>query len=374
MSLIKDFGPQPSETAWLAAQAALARSERAMIGHLDTGLTPHPALGFRGDDAPANIRLDLGRNLFDPDRLGPRPMSDGVIGDRLADKILDWPDHGSKTLSMVLSDQAELRGAAPGAPIAPFRISDGPVFETRAASACLAEGIEACLALSPAPAVINVSMGTPGGLGVFEWVRTLLTGGAPGVAQAVGRAVDAAYEAGVILVCAGGQVTNTVVFPGRFRRTIAVGGCSPSDAHYPFSGYDRPNLIDVWALATDLNRAASPIVDGRMIHIFAEDPRDPGGDPSGTSYATPLVAAAAAMWVETHHDALSQLAHRGRWRIVEAFRAALRASARACRLTRPTLPAVSARKLDTEALLRTPPRDPDASAEQPPAAGELSWF
>ena len=40
----------------------------------------------------------------------------------------------------------------------------------------------------------------------------------------MGHAVDEAYEAGLILVAAGGQVIDSVCYPAKYNRTIGVGG------------------------------------------------------------------------------------------------------------------------------------------------------
>ena len=46
-------------------------------------------------------------------------------------------------------------------------------------------------------------------------------------------AFDCAYMAGVIVCAAGGQYTDTVTYPGRYFRTIGVGGVQPKDRKIP---------------------------------------------------------------------------------------------------------------------------------------------
>ena len=58
--------------------------------------------------------------------------------------------------------------------------------------------------------VISISLGIP-------FFPPNATGG-------MGRAVDKAYEEGAIIVAAGGQIIDSVTYPGKYARTIGVGG------------------------------------------------------------------------------------------------------------------------------------------------------
>jgi hypothetical protein len=214
----------------------------------------------------------------------------------------------------------------------PYRVANGPVFRYPARTACIGYALEHAMALAEPCRVASVSMGNPGPAGFWDAFRLPL-GGEIGMARTTRAAINRAYEAGMIMVCAAGQIIDGVVTPARYARTIAVGGFALSGAHYthyPRLGYADPQHVDVWARAVDVNRAAAHLgPDGAPVWTWADDPADPAGEVSGTSYACPQVAAAAAMWLETHHDALEAAFGRPgeRWRIVEAFRRALRNAA-----------------------------------------------
>jgi len=330
MSLAKHFGPRPGDSRWRAAIVKL-RAGRTRIAHIDTGLAPHPALGFRDGAAPANIHMDLGVNFHDPAPGSARPETTLRIGAGLVAGLTEYPDHGVKTLSVILSDQPELRGVAPGAHVAPYRVANGPVFRRPARTAHIGAAIDHALRLDPPCRVASISMGNPGFSGVYEWARQALAGEI-GMARETRAAINRAYEAGMVVVCAAGQVIEGVIYPARFARTIAVGGFDRQGArfiHYPPGGYDDGARVDVWARAVGVNRAAAHLgPDGAPVWTFAETEPDQGGEASGTSYACPQVAAAAALWIETHAGVLDGFIAGGAgWKVTESFRRALRLSA-----------------------------------------------
>ncbi|MEM9012223.1 MAG: S8/S53 family peptidase [Pseudomonadota bacterium] len=387
MEFHKDLGPAGGDRNWKAAAKKLAASDRTRIAHIDSGLFPHPAIGYSGETPPGNLRLDLGRNLYDPlqSPFGAAPLTDLTRNPTLFSDALEFPDHGVKTLSVILSDTKEFRGIAPGTTIVPYRVSNGPLFRSgvggpyarsKKATATIGKAIDHALSLDPMPRVISISMGNPGALGPFQPIINFL-GGDLGMAKEVGRAIARAYARGVIVVCAAGQIIDRVVYPARYAQTIAVGGYALSGAvktHYPRGGYNAPVFVDAWTLAVGLNRASGlRQADGAITPTYA---KDEGGDPddlSGTSYAAPALAATAAMWIETHHDALADASFAGpgqAWRTVEAFRHILRevlpaeqiASGRHSRETK------TIRSLDIERVLKTPP-DPAVNYRRREDAG-----
>ncbi|TVQ57685.1 MAG: hypothetical protein EA355_03805 [Rhodobacteraceae bacterium] len=330
MTYVRDLGPRDGDRRWRRAQAAL-HAGKTRIAHIDTGLAPHPSLGFTGETPPPNIRMDEGLNFHDP-LGGPRgPVATLTKGKALIEDLTEYPDHGVKTLSVILSDNARLRGVAPGAHVVPYRVANGPVFRAKARTGAIGSAIDHALGLPDPPRVFSISMGNPGFAGAFEGLRRLLSGETV-MAGETRRAIDRAYEAGCVVVCAAGQVIDTVVYPARFPRCIAVGGFDMQGAlhiHYPRDGYGpgEKARVDVWARAEGINRAAAHLdAAGRPVFTHAEDEADIGGEPSGTSYACPQVAAAAALWIDTHRAALDALG--GGWRVTETFRRALTASAR----------------------------------------------
>lgn len=200
---IRDLGPKASDSAWRNAQTALARSE-TRIGHIDTGMFPHPALGYVGQTAPTNILINEGRNVFDNAAKGPLPITDLVKGTGKIAQASEFPDHGVKTLSVILSNnRTELVGVAPGAKIVPYRVANGPIFVGETSTKGIGLAMDHALDLPIPPRVFSISMGNPGVTGLFELLRGI-TGGHPGMAKETTDAINRAYEAGVIIVCAGG--------------------------------------------------------------------------------------------------------------------------------------------------------------------------
>ena len=329
----RDLGPGDGDALWKAAQRAL-RSGRVRIAHIDTGLAPHPGLGFAGDGTPpGNIHMAEGINYHDPSAGQLGPVSTLVRGAGKIAALIEFPDHGIKTLSVILAnDKDRLIGAAPGAHVVPYRVANGPVFRYPARTECVGFALDHALGLDRPCRVASISMGNPGPAGFWDAFRLPLRGEL-GMARTTRAAINRAYEAGMIVVCAAGQLIDGVVTPARYARTIAVGGFAVSGrhyTHYPRLGYADPQHVDVWARAVDINRASAHLkANGEPAFVWADDPEDPAAEVSGTSYACPQVAAAAAMWIETHHDALETAFGRPgqRWRIVEAFRRALRNAA-----------------------------------------------
>lgn len=140
----------------------------------------------------------------------------------------------------------------------------------------------------------------------------------------LGLAVDNAYENGVIIAAAGGQVIDRVTYPGKFSRTIGVGGIRP-DAKV-WHQYDVAEsvirTIDIWAPGDDIHRANSVLQNGETVPAEYKH-----GD--GTSYAAVHVAAAAAMWLTFHGEATLDAKYPELWKRVEAFRKTLHATGKA---------------------------------------------
>jgi hypothetical protein len=201
-------------------------------------------------------------------------------------------------------------------------------------------------------------MGNPGHAGIWQPLFSAF-GADAGFDRETRRAFDEAYQAGVIVVCAAGQVIDRVIYPARYKTTIAVGGIrQDGNRHYPNNNYDLPERVDIWAQADGINRAISYLENGEPQFEYAEqEPDTSTDDVCGTSYAAPQVAAAAALWVDTFFDHLPLPGDVDAWKTVEAFRAALTGSAKEVflkisnsrrRITRP--------RLDIERLLGRAPR------------------
>ncbi|MEM7529320.1 MAG: S8/S53 family peptidase [Pseudomonadota bacterium] len=366
--LVRDLAPPAPSPDYDAALARLQDpSTGVRIAHIDAGVAPHLTFGD-ADALPPNILVDEGRNFFDPKPEDHRPIASLKLSGRVTFSKLEFPDHGVKTLSAILGVTDHLKGVAPGAPIVPYRIANGPLFIRSSGAGPfmqeseterLGDAIEHLMSLDPVPRVVSISMGNPATSGLWDILR-ILAGGESGLARRTKRLIRKAYERGIIVVCAAGQVIDTVVLPARMPETIAVGGFDRQGGkldHYPPNGYMIPALVDVWAQAERINRATYDLNRPSRPQIFAED-EAAKGDPSGTSYACPQVAAAAALWCALHREALDRADYLEQpWRAVEAFRFALRESAREERATLagPDREQVWIKSLDIPRLLALPP-------------------
>lgn len=273
-----------------AAQKAIT------IVHLDTGFDPNHLT------RPVNLDLARARNFVE----GGNDASDqtptgGVLINR---------GHGTGTLGILAGgyhpDLIDVPpgfgpiGGAPFATVVPVRVANSVVhFGTSA----VARGID--YARQIGADVLSMSMG---GLPSDAWAD----------------AVNAAYEAGVVLVCAAGNSfaglpTSLIVYPARFRRVIAA--CGVMAAGHPYYGFH--DLGKMEGCAGPMEKMATALA--------AYTPNTPWArlgkskivdmDGAGTSSATPQVAA-AALWLAKNGPNLPR-----DYRRVEAVRAALFGSA-----------------------------------------------
>lgn len=316
--------------AWDLLGGVAARPWQTIrVGHIDTGYTLHPVLGFENGVSPFD-RVQDGINY----REGGLPLDP-----------LDYvgqPGHGTRTSSVLCGNAPQtLLGVAPGVTVVPYRITDCVVIDTIVTHTRFAEAIRHAV-VHAACDVLSVSLGDP----CFP-------------PRAVGEAVDAAYEAGVILVAAAGNLTSEVTFPGRYSRAITAGGVTAE--RKPWTGASRGARVDICAPAENVVRANTRRVNGAMLFELL----DKEGD--GTSYATVHVAGAAALWLAHHGAALRPL--RGTWQLVESFRACLRAGAVTPPMAWPSS-GWGAGILDIVRLLQAPLPDPASLRQAAPARDE----
>ncbi len=259
-------------------------------------MTAHPCLEFHDGTAAStgHVLIHEGANVFDPADHGSLPL----------DPLLSHgtPGHGLRTLSVLCGfQQGIFAGVAPRANVVPFRITNfvvvNPVINTNNG---VAEGIRRAT-VDKGCRVLSMSLGDP----CF-----------PG--SATGRVVDRAYEMGVIIVAAAGNVTSEVTFPGRYARTIAVGGVSAS--RRPWAGGSYGSRVDLCAPADDVYRALRDVGGSGRAGYSSKD-----GD--GTSYATTHVSGAAVLWLAHHGRKIDDL-YGNTLRRVEAFRHCAKVSAR----------------------------------------------
>jgi subtilisin family serine protease len=284
------------------------------IGHIDTGYREHPVFGFGEGGYPPSIRPELGRNFLERTRppLDPCPES-------------GQPGHGTRTGSVIAGHLGNhFHGVAPRATIVPFRVTTSVVFGRLFNPAKVGPAITAAVDPSADCRVISISLGS-----IVQ-------------RRALRDPVRAAYAAGVIVVAAAGNFIDEVVYPARYAQTIAVAGSTRRRRPWAKSAFGP--FVDVAAPADEIARART----------CGEGDGVSGSKGDGTSYATAMVAGAAALWLTFHRDRLGPYAG---WRTVEAFRHCLKRSARRPDNWEPRL--WGAGILDVDALLGTELPHPD---------------
>ncbi|MFN3075344.1 MAG: S8/S53 family peptidase [Alphaproteobacteria bacterium] len=261
------------------------------VAHIDTGVTAHPALGSWVD-------VSIGKNYLEPQNPPIDPMDTHAMN----------AGHGTRTCGVLTGMLGgTFAGVAPKVPVVPYRVTDSVVLASGRVRANIASAILDAIN-SKACEVVTISLGIPQ-LSLFNHV--------------LGEAVDQAYERGVIIVAAGGQIVDSICYPGKFYRTIGVGGYTGfvgNQGIYVSYGLDGSmnGFVDAWAPANPVWR---PTVE------HGSDGLDYGyGFGDGTSFATPHVSAAAAMWLYYREKDIAT-AYKEPWMRVEAFRLLLKRTA-----------------------------------------------
>jgi subtilisin family serine protease len=256
-----------------------------------------------GSTTPA-LRIADGVNYMDPGASEPRdPLNySGALGTVTA-------GHGTRTLGTLCGNlPGTYTGVCPTVPVVPYRVTNGVMLtgQTIANTAlAIMDAVDRNLV-----DVISISLGVQSVFGNNKQMHAL------------GRAVDHAYERGVIVVGAAGQTEDApelvgfTVYPGRYSRSILVGGIN-AQRKICFDYDDGRRYIDTWAPADDVLRPNSVLGLAEPFTDFAL------GD--GTSYATVHVSGAAAMWLRMRGDDLDAGGYTG-WQRVEAFRSVLHAA------------------------------------------------
>ncbi len=294
-------------------------SKKVRIAHFDTGYFPsHPAIWNN-----PNILRDLAKS-FVPGETGNKAL-DIYYGDG------EVQGHGLGTLAILAGWKLEREhadgsfsgyfGAAPCAEVIPMRLGDGVIILD---SETFVEAIE--YAIETGCEVITMSRG-----------------GKPSLRMA--KAVNKAYEAGIVIVSAAGNSIvggpgfakfgpRTVVWPARFARVIAA--CGVCQNHFPYDfcaqekfadtkGADNDRMQGNWGPEAAMRYALAaytpnvPWAVYRKTKYFSLD----GG---GTSSATPQIAAAAALYIMKHRDEMQAKGYYSpgqQWKKVEAVRQAL---------------------------------------------------
>ena len=129
------------------------------------------------------------------------------------------------------------------------------------------------------PAVVNMSLTFPGSARVERAVERLVASGVPVVAAAGNQGANACRKS-----------------PARVPSVITVGASTQRDR--PWSGSNRGRCVDLWAPGKGITSVA---FDGGVFRYLGV---------GATSWATPFVAGAAALYLQTHPDADAAEVHR----------------------------------------------------------------
>jgi subtilisin family serine protease len=288
------------------------------IGHIDTGYRPgHPS-------TPKFLMKELGVSFVNKDQ------ENKGIDIPKATKIAEQDGHGCATLALLAGNKISISdsyanfegevGAIPFAEVVPIRICD-TVFNFFNAND-VADGID--YAVENGCEVITMSMA-----------------GYP--TKTVARAVNRAYEKGVVIVTASGNnwfkgikkiTPNAVMYPARFERVVAATGVCFNDD--PYDNEANPlmrvrsegggTMQGNWGPQKAMTKAIAgytpnlPWATEKEEHRFLKS----GG---GTSSATPQVAATFALWIAHNRETLKSSGLAGTWKQVEAARSAIFKSA-----------------------------------------------
>ena len=266
------------------------------VGHIDTGYSPHPVFGF-GTPSPW-IDAGSARTFF----AAQSPLDDPGPGQGIDPLAFSMDGHGTRTASTICGHAptaagGAFYGVAPKVPLVPVRIANH-VWINHAQEE-FAQAVN-YLVNHAGVSVISLSMGI-----FLSTIRKNLR-----------RALNTAYDAGVIVVCASGNVVQDVVAPARLSRSLAIGGVAlVAGSLVPWAGGSHGPEVDISGPAEGIRRA--DMRHGKAIYSG-------GGD--GTSYATALTAGAAALWLARHGATLGAQ-YPQRWQRVEAFKSLLRSTA-----------------------------------------------
>jgi hypothetical protein len=277
-----------------ALSASPGSARRVRIAHLDTGYDP----GHKS--VPKYLRKDLARNFVDAER--PKDATDR------SDGAFNNLGHGCGTLSILAGSAVpgfKPFGCAPNAEIVPVRVANSVVLFSNSS---IARGLDYVHELSASEAT-------------RVHVVTMSMGGLPSAAWA--DAINALYEAGVVVVTAAGnnyanKPTRFVVYPARFGRVIAACGVMADGS--PYANLPINRMAGNYGPDSKMGTAIAAYTPNVPWARFGA-PAVVDFDGNGTSAATPQVAAAAALWIDKNRAAFD--AYPENWMRVEAVRKAL---------------------------------------------------
>jgi serine protease len=261
------------------------------VAHPDTGYREHAEF-WDADENRSRVLFTKGYDFFGEDQ---NPFDELDTGG-----IVPNPGHGTKSGSVIVSPKGKqwaggganefVTGVAPGAKLVPLRVHRSVVhfFPGKLAKA-IHEAARGDSSFVRAPTgVVSISMGGAPSWGLWKAVRF-------------------AQSRGVIVVSAAGNEVGFVVWPARFKETVAVAATNVECGVW--EGSSKGGAVDIAAPGESVWRAAT----------------DPGGIDSvgmgqGTTFATATTAGVAALWLDRHRDdpKLAELKRKGA--VTTAFR------------------------------------------------------
>lgn len=268
-----------------------------LIGHPDSGWTPHSRLGFTMAVPRRSPSFDTANDycVFDNRDTAEEPLASSAI----------HRFHGTSTAGCIVANgggaRGELTGIAPGARMLSIRTINDQNLYPDVALICDSDVAEAVwYAMQKNVDIISMSLG-----------------GYP--MPALECVVAHAVYNNVIVVAAAGQYYPFAVFPALYPECIAAGASNQADAPWAFCVKHSKIAISapgelVWsAYWDDAQPTRGEIVDGKG---------------NGCSFATAYIAGAAALWLQRFQRTrlISELG--GRATLQELYLAHLQASAR----------------------------------------------
>lgn len=249
------------------------------IAQFDTGVTLHPELP---------VFKDNGYNFVE---------GNDDVTDQMDNGILRNPGHGTGTASVIVgvvqNDPNNLNdGVFPYVDFIPYRIARSVVH-------FINSNIDEAIlhAINKGVHIITMSMG-----------------GAP-PRRSWREACELAYQKGIIFCSAAGNNVGFVVWPAAYEEVVAVAAVNTNSLSW--SGSCRGPAVEICAPGEKVYVARSNKDGDNWIYDY--------GYGSGTSHATPHVAAAAALWLNYFKDELKDSQPPSEK--VDLFRTALRLSA-----------------------------------------------
>lgn len=277
------------------------------VGQVDTGTRNHPECD--------NIYAPVAQH-------GSTIDGDDDPVDLLSQNPVDAPAHGIATASVLAS-----RGG-----VAPFSLSSGAplgIGTTNPSGGTGAPnnevtGIANQCTVVPVRAVSSVFLNVLN-INLAEGVWHCIQQNVQVITMSIGglchpwleRVISFAVFNNIIVVGAAGQVSPWVPAPAVYEDCIAVTASTPTDVvmGWPMPA-SRGTAIDVGAPGSPIYCADANLIRGNFI-----------GANSGTSFAAPTVAGAAALWLARHGQAALIQQYQGGPRLAEVFRHLISATA-----------------------------------------------